>query len=104
VLSWVFVMFNDRRRASRQHDPEDRPAVRTAFDGDVAAVHLDGPSCDGESESGAAVVARPAFIEAKEAIEDPLAVFRGAIPGPWSATARMASPPSAWTRMSMVDA
>ena len=41
----------------------------------LAPVRLDRPFGDGQAEPGAAAVARPGCIEAKEAIEDALAVF-----------------------------
>ena len=51
--------------------------MRSAVDVDAAAVHLDRPFCDRQPETGAATVPRPGFIEAKETIEDLLAVFDG---------------------------
>ena len=62
-------------RVGWQHDAENCPAVRTVFDRDLSAVHLDGPFGDGQAKTCAAVVSRSAFIQPKEAIENPLAIF-----------------------------
>src|SRR5438046_372505 len=62
---------------NRQHDAEDRTGGGTGVHRDVTSVHFDRPLGDGQSKTSAASVSRSAFIEAKEAIEDPLAVFGG---------------------------
>jgi len=51
------------------------PPVHTAIDGDSAAIGLDRPFGNGESETRSTIVPRPRFIEAKEAIEDPHAML-----------------------------
>src|SRR5215831_14774057 len=71
-----FLGFIVRGRAvERQRDPEHRPAVGMWLDGDVAAVHVNGPLGNRQAQSGAALLARPCFVDAKEAIEDALPMF-----------------------------
>src|SRR5207245_9596089 len=75
-LSCVFAVWCRCCVTGRKRDAEDGSSGRTAFDGDLTTVHLDRPSGDGQPETGAAVIAGPGFVEAKEAIEDSFAVFR----------------------------
>src|SRR5438270_10564573 len=77
ALSCVVVIRCHRRRTHRQHDPEDRAAVRTVFYGDATAICFDGPFSNGQSKSRAALIPRAGFVEAKESVENALPVFRG---------------------------
>src|SRR4051795_9353521 len=75
MWGWRGRMRRRTRRCLRQVDAEKRPTGRSALDRDPAAVDLDGPPRDRQTEPAAAALTRTSVIDAEEPVEDPLAVL-----------------------------
>src|SRR2546426_8579665 len=62
------------RRSERKGDAEDETAARVLVDRNPAAVYFDGPFRDRQAETGSTARPRARFVEAEEAVENPLAM------------------------------
>src|SRR2546425_2418498 len=60
-----------------QDDPEEAALPLLTFELDAPPVRFDRPARDGEAQPESARVSRAAGVHAVEAVEDPLAVYRG---------------------------
>ena len=63
-------------RRERQHDSEFGTAACPPVDRNLPAMDLDSPLGNRQAQPGTTAVARPRFVDAKEAMEDALAVLR----------------------------
>lgn len=66
-----------RRLIGGERELDDKFGRADLVDVDCASVTLDDVADDGETQSGAAGVTRPPFVEPGEAFEDALAIFGG---------------------------